>query len=112
MDLTTPPPENWEESISGDASFDDVTCRLSAELQQAATKLLNHLQASSYRTRLTGSPFGTYLTIGSGRYTDEYPAAAPQAASTVCPGVDYPSETKHDIPADHRSKLRPIVSSV
>lgn len=112
MDLTTPPPDNWEESIPGDASFDDITRRLSADLQQAATKLLNHLQASSYRTRMTGSPYGTYLTIGSGRYTDEYPVAATQAASTVRPGVDYPSENKHDIPADHRSKLRPVVSSV
>lgn len=109
--LPPQPPDDWNEPLPAEASFDDVTERLKEELQHAALKLLSHLQAQSYRTRMAGIPYGTYITIGSGRHTDEYPAVAPDPARPPAHRAD-PSEDQHDIPADHRGKLRPFVSSV
>lgn len=112
MNLSPPPPDNWDEQLPAAATFDDVTQRLDEELQQAALNLLNHLQARSYRTRMAGIPYGTYITIGSGRHTDDYPGNGGEAAQAPLPAAGYSSEKKHDLPADHRGKLRPFVTSV
>lgn len=112
MNYSSPRSDDCDGRLPAEASFDDVTQRLNEELQQAAFKLLNHLQAQSYRTRMRGSPYGTYLTIGWGRHTDEGPGGFNEAASPPATELDFPPEKQHEISADHRRKLRPFVSSV
>lgn len=110
MNTSSPAHGDWAEKIPDDAAFNDVSRRLTEELQRAATNLVVHLNSTSFRIRIAGGVEQIYITVGGGRHTDEDPAdhgkgigERSEAAAAEGPQAENPSTRYPAKPVSERS---------